>query len=137
MAEPSKKNPRSKNYTEYERKLLVDLLKIHGNGIVESKKKDVKTIAKKKKVWEEILKDFNADHQVNKRELRQLQTLWKDMKFSAKKDVARVARERTKTGGGKPPDDIDSLTEEFVGIIPEQFESINAPDDDEGKLINQ
>ena len=65
------RRPRAKNFTEYEKTLLVELIEGKVN-IIEEKILTTSTIGEKSKAWDAIVNAFNADEKVNKRDKKNL-----------------------------------------------------------------
>jgi len=55
------------NFTEYEKKLLIQLIENNVNTI-ESKRTDIKSLTKKGESWKSIVEQYNCDPNVNKRD---------------------------------------------------------------------
>lgn len=106
--------PRSTNFTDFEKNLLVQLMDNY-KKIIECKKTDCVTAAAKNKAWEKLCQAFNAESTNATRNIGQLQVLWKNFKSRAKKESAYVRRERFQTGGGPPPAE-DSQLQKVEGI---------------------
>ena len=99
--------------------------------IIESKKNNGKIVEKKKRIWDEMHKDFSSAPGVNVRSVKQLKALWKNMKSKAKKDVAHDKKERRKTGGGPQNVISDEMSNRISVLIPHQMHSLhNSFDDD-------
>ena len=118
------------NYTLLEKNVLFELVEKH-KDIIESKKNDGKIVEKKKRIWDEMHKDFSSAPGVNVRSVKQLKALWKNMKSKAKKDVAHDKKERRKTGGGPQNVISDEMSNRISALIPHQMHSLhNSFDDD-------
>ena len=92
---------RSKNFTEQEKFLLLDLINKY-KSTIECKKTDAKSSKQKADTWEELCAEFNANSVYTKREVKNLQSYWKNLKTRAKADAALQRRDRITTGGGPP-----------------------------------
>jgi hypothetical protein len=60
------KKRRTKNFCDYEKNLLQELVKSH--QIILSKAKDTKTAREKEKAWTSMVAQFNSDEKVSKRD---------------------------------------------------------------------
>lgn len=67
-------------------------------NVIECKKTDCVTASAKTKAWEKLCEAFNSESTNTKRNIGQLQVLWKNFKSRAKKESAFVRRERFLTG---------------------------------------
>ena len=92
---------RCKNFTEAEKKLLITLVEKY-KSTVECKKTDAKSAKEKFQAWTELCEEFNSTSTYAKREAKQLQSFWKNIKTRAKADAVFVRRETQATGGGPP-----------------------------------
>ena len=92
---------RCKNFTEAEKKLLITLVEKY-KSTIECKKTDAKSAKEKLQAWTELCEEFNSSSMYAKREVKQLQSSWKNIKTRAKADAAFVRRETQATGGGPP-----------------------------------
>ena len=89
------KPSRTTNFSEQEKYLLAELGRDFPE--VESKGYDSKTLAKKRKAWEEILTKFNSQNLNGiKRDLSQLQGCWRRLKLQSKKEHDLHRREEGK-----------------------------------------
>ncbi|CAL8331129.1 unnamed protein product [Arctogadus glacialis] len=122
------KRTRSKNYTEYEKTLLKQIVANH--AVIESKGHSAAIEQRKRSAWAALCSEFNEN--VTTRALQQLQTLWKNIKLDLKKRNAEARRERFTTGGGPPPskDKTDELADLLTGIMEDQQPLDGIPDDD-------
>jgi Myb/SANT-like DNA-binding domain len=77
-----------KNYSPYEQNLLIELVRKYKN-VVENKETNAAMILKKRKSWEAISEEFNADSMVTKRVSDQLSKKWKNLKSKGAKEVRR------------------------------------------------
>jgi len=86
------KSGRTTNFSEEEKLLLAEL----GRELpeVENKGYDSKTLTKKAKAWEEILKKFNSQNPNGiKRDMNQIQGCWRRLKVQSKKEHDLQRRE--------------------------------------------
>ncbi|KAH8029789.1 hypothetical protein HPB51_004794 [Rhipicephalus microplus] len=103
-------------FTEDEKTVLIALVG-EFKHIIECKKTDVASIAKKKnETWKEIAKRFNSNHGITRRDHVQLKKCWNNLKQKWKEEAARKKRERHKTGGGSAPSAMAPVYE-LVGSI--------------------
>ncbi len=121
------------NYSALEKNVLLELVE-ERKDIIENKKNDGRMIGKKEEAWQDICKIFGSRHGVNKRTVKQLKALWKNMKGKAKKAIATERRERIKTGGGKADDTMDSVSQKINVMMPQQMNSLSNPYDDDADL---
>ncbi|KAL1428494.1 hypothetical protein MTO96_002868 [Rhipicephalus appendiculatus] len=89
-------------FTEDEKNVLITLVR-EFKHIIECKKTDVASTAKKNQTWTEIAKRYNANHGITRRDHLQLKKCWNNLKQKWKEETAREKRERHKTGGGPAP----------------------------------
>ena len=66
-----------KNFTDTEKNLLLNLVGKHKNSI-ECKRTDSKTLKQKSEARANLCKDFNSTSTYTKRELKNLQSFWKN-----------------------------------------------------------
>ncbi|GFO24408.1 myb/sant-like DNA-binding domain-containing protein 3 [Plakobranchus ocellatus] len=85
-----------KNYTAYEKELLLEILKRY--PIIEDKGNDNSINNKKQEAWDRVTTEYNSHENVAKRDKANLKSLWKNLKIKAKKDHARHKKEMLKTG---------------------------------------
>ena len=64
---------RSKNFTEQEKFLLLDLINKY-KSTIECKKTDAKSSKQKADAWEELCTEFNTNYVYTKREVKNLQS---------------------------------------------------------------
>ena len=93
---------RSKNFTDTEKNLLLNLIDKYKNS-VECKRTDSKTLKQKSEAWANLCEEFNSTSTYNKREVKKLQSFWKNLKTRAKSNCAYMRREQLETGGGPAP----------------------------------
>lgn len=126
------KRSRAKNFTEYEKILLVELIGSKVN-IIEEKMLTTSVIEGKSKAWDVIVSSFNADEKVNKRDKKHLQGLWKELKARTKKAFAKEKKERFLTGGGPFRDgDMDGILAKVKSLLPDSVfvPQVDVNDDD-------
>ncbi|XP_069673082.1 myb/SANT-like DNA-binding domain-containing protein 3 [Periplaneta americana] len=83
-----------KMFTAEEKTILINL--ITTKRVIEDKRTDVETLAKKKAAWVEIEQEFNSNFEVSKRTLAQLKKCWDNIKTKRKKDMTRDSINRPK-----------------------------------------
>lgn len=109
---------RSKNFSETEKVLLLDIIKETNTvDLIQNKKNDYRTIQQKSLAWDTILSSFNSQS-CQTRTLRQLSTLWKDLKQRAKKAYTAVKQDRVQTGGGPATVTMDPVSSLVVDLVP-------------------
>ncbi|XP_075149278.1 myb/SANT-like DNA-binding domain-containing protein 3 [Haematobia irritans] len=100
--ESRSKRPRSENWSEDDKELLKELVKMRVNAI-ENKNTDTNTNQAKKKAWLELEKDFNNMTSCGHRTVPQLKSQWTTIKIQAKKEMSEYRSQIRKTGGGQAP----------------------------------
>ncbi|XP_046400300.1 uncharacterized protein LOC124166696 [Ischnura elegans] len=88
--------------TREETKLLVDIINKR-REVLESKKTDALSNAKKARAWLDVQDEFNSNEFVRKRTAKQLRKSWDNLKMRKRKELANERQERMKTGGGPMP----------------------------------
>lgn len=76
-----------KIFTELEKNILINLVDKH-KSIVELKKNDPSSIAKKQQKWKQIASEFNSEPNVEPRDDKKLKKAWENLKMKCKKDVS-------------------------------------------------
>jgi hypothetical protein len=125
----SDKRNRTKNFSDLEKKLLIELAK--ENEVIFSKQKDTKTVTMKEKAWVGITEKYNSQEGITKRDTEGLKVCLVNLQMKAKKEAADQKMELYKTGGG--PSALQSLSETsetLVQLMPQVFQSIKVNDDD-------
>lgn len=74
------------SYNEYERKTLITLVNKH-RSIIDNKRVDSETLARKQKTWDDIMNAYNRTPRIRKRATKQLRRLWENTKARAKKAI--------------------------------------------------
>ncbi|XP_045622354.1 uncharacterized protein [Procambarus clarkii] len=87
-----RKRHRSRNFTKYEKEVFYSVFG-HYAALINDKGASVDTV---RDAWSRLLLDYNSQHNVYPRTRRQLQVLWRDEKFRAKK---RCRNEQVDSGG--------------------------------------
>ncbi|KAK4883317.1 hypothetical protein RN001_006636 [Aquatica leii] len=101
---------RGKNFSENEKNVLFDLVTSKYSDIIDNKKTDGVTLAKKKLAWEEIAVNFNCQNQNGNRSAKQLHDLYDNLKRTA-----RVNLQCDKEGDAAPPENVPA--EEAMQIL--------------------
>ena len=83
----SYKKQRSRNFSDFEKNLLFEIVRDKYLDIIENKKTDGTTIAKKQEAWEKIMHLYNCQAQTGKRSAKQLHALYDVMKKHARKNL--------------------------------------------------
>ncbi|KAH7948719.1 hypothetical protein HPB49_001204 [Dermacentor silvarum] len=104
------------NFTEEERKVLVDLVSRY-SSVLECKQTDAVSVHAKKKAREKLTEEFNCRHNVRPRTSKQFKKCWENLKEKWRRAKAEDTREIFKTGGGTPAD--SNMNEELqrVGAV--------------------
>ncbi|XP_016658893.2 uncharacterized protein LOC100569252 [Acyrthosiphon pisum] len=82
-----KKNSRTKNFDEREKKMLIELINPYKH-IIENIKTDSFSIKHKSKIWENIVIEYNDQQTTGIRTAKQLKTLYDMAKRQAKKSIS-------------------------------------------------
>ncbi|KAK8766951.1 hypothetical protein V5799_006269 [Amblyomma americanum] len=90
------------NFSRVERALLLDLVDKH-KAVLENKRTDAVSVARKRKEWELIETQFNSSHNVSPRTWLQLKKCWENWKNKWRKAKADDNREIFKTGDAEDP----------------------------------
>lgn len=136
MAETKSKRIRSTNYTNVERGIFIDILQKY-KYIVENIKTDGITLKQKENAWDKIVLEFNANSCVTKRTVKQLKSLYDNMKRKAKADRANERVEIFKTGGGSFTSRLDENTNKLLAIISEQVEPLSNCFDSDSQYLGE
>lgn len=125
------KKTRGRNFSEYEKNLLTELVK--AREIVLSKNKDSKTLKQKEEAWKAITDLFNADEKVTARDEDTIKLCVKNMTNRAKLELGKWRAEINKTGGGthsldQPGTSGSSPT--FAELMPSVFQPLSVADSD-------
>lgn len=126
------KSGRTTNFSEEEKLLLAELGRQFPE--VDSKGYNSKTVTKKAKAWEEILKKFNSQNpNGTKRDMNQIQGCWRRLKLQSKKEHDLQRRESRKTGGGKAPASPSQVCKLVVDVIPASINPLEQEFDDDAE----
>jgi hypothetical protein len=125
----SEKRVRTKNFSEYEKTALTDIVKKY--PLILSKAKDCQTNKEKEVAWRKVLEEFNIDPLVSERDIDQLKGCLTNLTTKAKKENARPKRTIHQTGGGPGEGtSISASSEVIIGLLPQVFTSMEVPDSD-------
>lgn len=126
----TEKTSRSKNFTDSEKFLLIEIIKERNLlDVIQLKKNDAISMTSKVTAWNEILELFSAQN-ANSRTMKQLQVLWRDLKSRAKDKFTKIKQERLKTGGGKFNIEIDAISQAMIDLLPQhQLEPLSGVND--------
>ena len=97
MTEMASRNP---NFTPFERRVLLDNIKLF-KEIIEDKRTDKITTKEKEKAWAEVTKRYNSHEDVHPRICKQLEYCWKNLKN--KYNSQRLAVLQAVDGGSSVP----------------------------------
>lgn len=126
------RSARTTNFSEEEKLLLAELGREFPE--VESKGYDNKTLTKKAKAWDEILRKLNSQNPSRiKRDLNQIQGCWKRLKIQSKKEHDTQRRESRKTGGGKAPASPSQVCKVVADVIPASVNPLEQEFDDDAE----
>ncbi|KAK4882199.1 hypothetical protein RN001_005518 [Aquatica leii] len=116
--------PRSRNFTEFEKNLLFEIVTNNYIDIIENKKTDGVSCAKKQVAWEEISVKFNSQAQTGPRTAKQLHSLYDILKKNARSNLHSDKRNLYKTGGGTFTPKSTILDEKIVALLKPQFQPL-------------
>lgn len=107
------------NFSDFEKRLLIQIISNKYAGILESKKTDKSSVFQKDQTWKKIEQDFNATSSANVyRNATCLKKFYENRKKLLRKTLANEKKEVMLTGGGPPPkikrDDCDELLMAFI-----------------------
>lgn len=110
---------RSKNFSDFEVKLLLELLTEERLQTIESKQSDTKMIQKKNDLWEKILSEFVAQGGQADRDIKSIKNCWKRLKETAKKQRSMDMKEIRTTGGGSKVRHMTEESSRVCAMLPE------------------
>lgn len=84
-------------FTEIEKAILMELVMTY-KKIIECKKTDESSLNKKKATWIRLCNEYNCNHGVYRRDVKQLKKWWENVKAKAKKDHSKEKNKVHKTG---------------------------------------
>ncbi|KAK4885473.1 hypothetical protein RN001_001744 [Aquatica leii] len=116
--------PRSRNFTEFEKNLLFEIVTNNYIDIIENKKTDGVSCAKKQVAWEKISVKFNSQAQTGPRTAKQLHSLYDILKKNARSNLHSDKRNLYKTGGGTFTPKSSILDEKIVALLKPQFQPL-------------
>lgn len=128
MATIDDKRERIKNFTVFEKELLLELVK--DQPVVLSKQRDGPSLKAKVDAWISITSKFNEHAEVTKRDADALKVCTMNLTSKAKKDDCIRKKAVFQTGGGPPPPTLSSLSSTMVELMPQTFTSLLVNDDD-------
>ncbi|KAK4885614.1 hypothetical protein RN001_001885 [Aquatica leii] len=112
---------REKNFSENEKNVLFDLVTSKYSDIIDNKKTDGVTLAKKKLAWEEIAVNFNCQNQNGNHSAKQLHDLYDNLKRTARVNLQCDKKNAYKTGGGTFIKKSTPLDQKIVTTLKPQF----------------
>ncbi len=119
-------------FSELEKSILTELVDKH-KRVLKCKRNDFRTVKQKKKKndsWVGLSEEFKSQSGVKTWDSKQLKKCWENIKFRAKKTIAKEKREAKLTGGGQ--DSVGDETATAVAAnIPSQIDSLSNPYDDD------
>ncbi|RVE53390.1 hypothetical protein evm_001960 [Chilo suppressalis] len=118
--EPGK---RSKNFTEREKMLLIEVAKDF-ISIIDNKKTDGSSIEAKKQAWIQLTSKYNAISETGVRTEKQLHALYDNLKKKARKNMSDDKSEMYKTGGGTFCPKTTTVDEKVVALLTPQFKPL-------------
>lgn len=119
MCEDSNSSRRMANFSDSERRLLIQIISNKYASILEDKKTDKASVFQKDQAWKKIEQDFNSTSSTNVyRNAISLKKCYGNRKKILRKTLANEKKEVMLTGGGLPPkrkrDDCDELLMAFI-----------------------
>ena len=130
----SKRSKRSKNWSNDEKSDLVDFIRPR-IGSIEDKICNQNNNKKKANAWENVHKEFCAKYG-DVRTVSQIKEQWKALKIQAKKSYSNYKNELKATGGGPPPPEPKQFDQDIKDLIPNEFEELVNPFDDDADSID-
>ena len=119
---------RRPNFTEKEKACLVELVKDKYELLVTTKKGNrIKRM--KDTMWEQLQGDYNS-FDVVKRGTSELKIALANIIQRCKKEITVFRSASKATGGGHAPTPLSPLAECVQSLLPQTFESLEIPDDD-------
>lgn len=128
------KGKRSANVTEREKEFLISLVQKNLH-IIENKKTNAVYNKQKNECWEKLAWDFNANQTSGLRTGLQLRSTYEQMKKNAKQHKAQDKVELHKTGGGKFTENTTYLDSKILGLLEENYFSIENRFDSNSTVI--
>ncbi|GBP98553.1 hypothetical protein EVAR_32004_1 [Eumeta japonica] len=114
---------RSKNFTEREKSLLIEVAK-EFVCIIDNKKTDGTSVEAKKRAWAALTNKYNAVSETGCRTEKQLHALYDNLKKKARKNMSDDKSEMYKTGGGTFCLKTTAIDEKIVALLTPQFKPL-------------
>ncbi|GBP01900.1 hypothetical protein EVAR_7591_1 [Eumeta japonica] len=114
---------RSKNFTEREKSLLIEVAK-EFVCIIDNKKTDGTSVEAKKRAWAALTNKYNAVSETGCRTEKQLHALYDNLKKKARKNMSDDKSEMYKTGGGTFCPKTTAIDEKIVALLTPQFKPL-------------
>ncbi|XP_067118202.1 myb/SANT-like DNA-binding domain-containing protein 3 [Centruroides vittatus] len=117
MAESQTDNGARRNFTNFEKEILLELVEKY-KSIIENKKTNAVSSKQKRSTWEVLTEEFNGIPGVTSRKSKQLWDCYKNLKKKAVKEQSQKKAELFKTGGGFPPvlNNSDVMAEKLLSM---------------------
>ena len=131
----SKPAGRSDNWQANEKDYLISLIR-QKIKVLENKKTDYHSNQAKRQAWSWIEENFKAKFGI-KRDLHAMKLLWKRLKQNTKSEVNKYKTSIRRTGGGSPPPPVSSIATTIQEMIPNDFNSIMNPFDDDSTMLQE
>jgi hypothetical protein len=119
---------RSKNFTPYEKSLLLELIKPF--PVIFSKQKDAGILKAKEVAWLDGQQKFSQDENATKRDIEALKICCMNMTARAKKEDSERKKSIFETGGGPSTSEVSETSATIMEMMPQVFTSHNVCDDD-------
>nr|XP_015836542.1 PREDICTED: myb/SANT-like DNA-binding domain-containing protein 3 [Tribolium castaneum] len=87
MTEAKVHRERTKNFTEREKEIALDIINRYQNKI-ENKETDGVSQKERKDAWEKVAEEFNSASSTAPRTGKQMKVLWSNLRRTAKKNIA-------------------------------------------------
>ncbi|KAK4885753.1 hypothetical protein RN001_002024 [Aquatica leii] len=138
------KREKCKNYSEFEKTLLLDIVKEYQH-LVENKCTDAVSAKSKNDTWEEISYKFNASSTSGPRTAEQIKNSYRNLKQKVKKEIAASNKENYlclkeqkandkkelyKTGGGVFTPQLSNVGARVLAMVENQIKPLPNPYDD-------
>ncbi|KAF2888584.1 hypothetical protein ILUMI_17590 [Ignelater luminosus] len=115
---------RSRNFTEFEKHLMFEIVRNKYLHIVDNKKTDAVNIEQKNVAWEHIANEYNCQAQTGPRTSKQLRALYDILKKNARSNLNEDKKNFYKTGGGTYVPRSSILDEKIVCTLGAQFQPL-------------
>ncbi|XP_064212394.1 myb/SANT-like DNA-binding domain-containing protein 3 [Tribolium castaneum] len=93
MTEAKVHRERTKNFTEREKEIALDIINRYQNKI-ENKETDGVSQKERKDAWEKVAEEFNSASSTAPRTGKQMKVLWSNLRRTAKKNIAKENKKR-------------------------------------------